>query len=77
MTTDYTGAPLSVGARVEAWLDRNRYEGTLTEIKPLDGSGYRWVTVRSDDGDLHETFSDAVRVLRAKTTETETTGEQP
>ena len=68
MTTDYTGAPLSVGARVEAWLDHNRYEGTLTEINPLDGSGYRWVTVRSDDGELHETFSDAVRVLRPEVT---------
>jgi len=70
MTTDYTGAPLGVGAHVEAWLDLNRYEGTVTEIQPLDRSGYRWVTVRSDDGDLHETFSDAVRVLRAETTRT-------
>lgn len=70
MITDYTGAPLGVGARVEAWLDGNRYEGTVIEIKPFDGSGYRWVTVRSDDGDLHETFSDAVRVLNAETTET-------
>ena len=25
MTTDYTGAPLDVGARVEAWLDLNRF----------------------------------------------------
>ena len=67
MTTDYTGAPLGVGDRVEAWLDLTRYEGTVTEINGPDGSGYRWITVRSDDGDLHETFSDAVRVLRAGT----------
>ena len=71
MTADYTGAPLGVSARVEAWLDGNRYEGTVTEINPLDGSGYRWITVRSDDGELHETFSDAVRVLQAETPETD------
>ena len=65
MTTDYTGAPLAVGDRVEGWLDLIRYEGTVTEINPPDpGSGYRWIIVHADDGDLHETFTDAVRVIR-------------
>lgn len=63
-TTEGTGAPLSVGDRVEGWCDLIRYEGTVAEINPRDGAGYRWLTVRSDDGDLHETFSDAVRVLQ-------------
>lgn len=68
-TTDYRGARLREGARVEAWRDGSRYTATVRTIRPHaagDGDFRRVVLVRDDDRAEVESFSDAVSVLSAQ-----------
>lgn len=64
--TDYRGAPLREGDRVEAWLSGSRYTATVRTIKrptASDGETRRIVLVRDDDGTERDCYSDAIVVL--------------
>ena len=70
---DYRGNPLSVGARVQAWRDGQRYTATVKEIKPQQAScgDHLHITLaREDDHAEVQSFSDAVVVIKEPGTET-------
>ena len=71
---DHKGNPLAEGARVEAWLDGERYTATVKRIwphRPGDGDFRRIILALEDDGTEDESYSDAVAVIAGQAPEGE------